>query len=181
MLGQRSKWISISLFSVLIMTAACGTATTSPTPVPAASEPTRAAGAATPIVSHGGPVKDHVSFVDALRAKGLTVEIIGSIEQPFLRAKGTGLRVSGDNLKQPAELQSFNYDDTDLRTDGLIAASEDASPIGPDGNPKTMRINWIAPPHFFRKERVIVIYLGSDANMLALLTESLGPQFAGAS
>jgi hypothetical protein len=173
--------ISISIFSILVMVlVACNAAgTTAPTQAPAASEPTRAPGAATPVVSHGGPVKDHVSFVDALRAKGLTVEVVGSIEQPFLRAKGTTLRVSGGNLSQPAELQSFNYDDTDLRTDGLKAAADDATQIEPDGNPKTMRISWIAPPHFFHKERVIVLYLGSDANVLAILNDLLGAQFAG--
>ena len=42
-----------------------------------------------------------------------------------------------------------------------------------------MRISWIAPPHFFRKERVIVLYLGTDAKVLAVLTELLGAQFAG--
>lgn len=138
-----------------------------------------ACGAATPVASHGGPVKDQVSFVDALRAKGLTVDIVGSVEQPFLQPEGTTLRVSGGSLKEPAELQSFNYDDKELGTDGLKAAAEDASQIEPNGNPRTARINWVAPPHFFHKDRVIVIYLGSDANALSLLTELLGPQFAG--
>ena len=136
-------------------------------------------GVTTPVASHGGPVKDHASFVGALRAKGLTVGFVVSVEQPFLLAKGTALRVSGGSLKEPAEVQSFNYDDRDLGTDGLKAAAEDASQIEPNGNPRTARINWIAPPHFFRKERVIVIYLGSDASALALLTELLGQQFAG--
>ena len=138
-----------------------------------------ACGPGAPVVSHGGPVKDHVSFVDALRAKGLVVDIAGSVEQPFLRGRGTVLRVSGGSIKQPAELQSFNYDDTDLRTNGLNVAADDASQIERDGNPKTMRISWIAQPHFFRRERVIVLYLGSDSSLLTLLTELLGPQFAG--
>ena len=160
MYAQLLKWTTVGLCAaVVLLVVACS--------------------APTPVVSHGGPVKDHVSFVDALRAKGLTVAIVESVEQPFLRGKGTTLRVSGGSLTQAAELQSFNYDDTDLRTDGLKAATEDASQIEPTGNPKTMRINWIAPPHFFRKERVIVIYLGSDASALAVLTELLGPQFAG--
>ncbi len=133
----------------------------------------------TPTASQGGPVKDQASFVDALRRKGLKVDVTGSVEQPFLQTEGTTLTVSGGNLKEPAELQSFNYDDKDLGTNGLNAAAEDASQIDPNGNPRTARINWIAPPHFFRKERVIVIYLGRDTNALALLTELLGPAFAG--
>ena len=138
-----------------------------------------ACGAPLPIASHGGSVKDHVSFVDALRGKNYLVAIVGPVDQPFLRGKGTVLRVSGANLKQAAELQSFNYDDTDLKADGPKAADEDTSQIERDGNPKMMHINWTAPPHLFRSERVIAIYLGSDANMLAVLTELLGRQFAG--
>ena len=155
----RRMWITTLCLIVIGMTGACS--------------------AAGPVASHGGPVKDHVSFVDALRAKGLAVDITESIAQPFLHPKGTVLRASGGPLQQAAELQAFNYDDTDLRANGLQVAADDASQVDRDGNPRTMRISWIAPPHFFRRERVIVIYLGSDANMLALLTELLGPQFAG--
>jgi hypothetical protein len=40
-------------------------------------------------------------------------------------------------------------------------------------------ITWIEPPHFFRKERVLVLYIGSDATVLKALHDVLGPQFAG--
>jgi len=36
-------------------------------------------------------------------------------------------------------------------------------------------------PHFFRKERVLVLYTGEDKAVLNLLTHLLGPQFAGGS
>lgn len=130
------------------------------------------------VQSHGAPVRDHVSFVDYLRGQGRTVEIVGDVQQPFLRAKGTTLRISGGDIKQPAEIQSYNYDPNEI-PDAAKAAAADAQNIGPDGNPRTMMITWVAPPHFYRKERVIVIYLGSDPAALKLLTDALGPQFAG--
>ncbi|MCH7843602.1 MAG: hypothetical protein IID01_12655 [Chloroflexi bacterium] len=37
----------------------------------------------TPIVSHGGPVKDYVSLVDNLRAAGATVDPAGTVSRPF--------------------------------------------------------------------------------------------------
>ena len=129
--------------------------------------------------THGEPVVDHVSFVDYLRGKGLTVELAGDVQQPFLRAAGTVLRVSGGDFKQPVDIQSYNYDDTDLGTEGAKAAEEDASQLGPDGNPRTTMITWIAPPHFFRKERIIALYIGDDPAVVQLLAEALGPQFAG--
>jgi len=170
-------------------TASSSTAQVKPSPQPASPapaglttpqqlEPTAQPGA--PVVSsHGGPIKDHVSFVDHLRATGLTVDIVGDVQQPFLRAKGTQLHLSGGDLKQPVDIQSYNYDDTDLGTDGLAAAQADAAQIEPNGMPKTTNVQWNAAPHWFRTERVIVLYLGDDPAVLGLLTTLLGPQFAG--
>ena len=129
--------------------------------------------------SHGGPVRDHVSLVDALRAAGYSVSPAGDVQQPFFRARGTLLRISGGDLSAPADVQSFNYDDRDLGTDGLAAAQADADQIQPDGQPKTTRVTWSGPPHFYHKERVIVLYVGSDPQLLDALQAQLGAQFAG--
>ncbi len=129
-------------------------------------------GPGSPAQSHGGPVRDHVSFVDALRGKGLTVDIVGNVTQPFLHPhSGTALRISGSGIG-PAEVQSFDYASSD-------AASADAGQIQPNGSIKSVSVDWIAPPHFFRKERVLVIYLGTDRQVLSLLSGVLGPSFAG--
>jgi hypothetical protein len=129
--------------------------------------------------SHGGPVRDHVSFVDTLRAAGYAVSPIGDVQQPFLRPRGTLLRISGGDLTAPAEVQSFNYDDRDLGTDGLAAAQADAAQIQPDGQPKNARVTWSGPPHFFHTDRSIVLFVGSDPPLLRELEALLGPQFAG--
>jgi hypothetical protein len=131
------------------------------------------------VVSHGGRVRDHVSFVDNLRAHGVTVDIAGTVSQPFLRPTGTRLRLSGDGLTEAATVESYNYDTTDLGTDALQTATEDAGRIRPDGTPKTGTVSWPGPVHFFRAERVLVLYVGGDAGVVTLLTDLLGPQFAG--
>jgi len=164
---RRDWWLSLTLAVVLLSTA-CGQ------PLPATVGIER-------YYSHGGPLRDHVSYVDHLRGKEYEVEPVADVRQPFLRAEGTVLRVSGRDLKSPVELQSYNYDDTDLGEDGLNAAEEDASKIGPDGQPRAMSILWAGQPHFYRKERVIVLYLGEDKVVLDLLADLLGPQFAGGS
>jgi hypothetical protein len=132
-----------------------------------------------PPQSHGGPVRDHVSFVDSLRAAGYMVDPAADLQRPFLRAKGTLLRLSGGDLAAAAEVESYNYDDRDLGTNGAAAAQADAAQIQPDGQPKTGSVAWSAAPHFFLKERVLVLYLGSDPTVLNRLTDLLGPQFAG--
>jgi hypothetical protein len=129
--------------------------------------------------SHGGPVRDHISLVDNLRALGYSVEPVSDVQQPFLKARGTLLRISGGDLTSPAEVQSYNYDDRDLGADGISVAQSDAAQIQPDGQPKTARVSWTGPPHFFLKERVLVLYIGNDQIVLQRLSDLLGPQFAG--
>jgi hypothetical protein len=150
-----------------------------PTVVVITQEPTAIGTSSAVWITHGGPIIDHVSFVDKLRGKRCTVEFTTAVRQPFLRGQPIGLRVSNCGLARPTELQSFWYHTDDLHTDGLRAAEEDARAIGVTGQPSGIAIDWVAPPHFFRKERAFVLYLGDDPAMLALLTELLGPQFAG--
>jgi hypothetical protein len=131
--------------------------------------------------SHGGPVRDHVSFVDNLRAAGVAVEPVRQVTQPFLRGYGTALRLSGGNFRRAAELESYNYDDEDLEyrsslppgtVDGRRLADEDArrlqdsrAYVGPD------------PARFYFRGIVIVLYTGDDPELIALLDRLLGRPF----
>ncbi len=40
-------------------------------------------------------------------------------------------------------------------------------------------VGWVAPPHFYKKEKLIVLYVGDDNNVLDILEGVLGTQFAG--
>lgn len=40
-------------------------------------------------------------------------------------------------------------------------------------------MDWVAPPHFFRCDNVIALYLGGDEWVIQALTELCGRQFAG--
>ena len=44
---------------------------------------------------------------------------------------------------------------------------------------RVIHVDWIAPPHFYHTGRVIVLYVGSNADLIRLLEATLGPQFAG--
>jgi len=123
--------------------------------------------------SHGGPVQDQVSLIDALR-KSVTVDISGTVAQPFLHPQsGTTVRLSGTALAAPADVQLFEYASA---TD----AQADAHQIRADGSgTATTIVDWVAPPHFFLKGRVLVIYAGNDSAVVSLLRNLLGAQFAG--
>ena len=136
-----------------------------------------------PVVSHAGPVRDHVSFVDNLRARGLAVEPTGETKVVPLEVPATGLLVTGEALRGPATMLSFDYNDTDLGRDGQRAAEEDATEIA-GGMRVTNTTDGVrlppGPAHFYRRERVIVMYVGADPEMLRVLVDLFGPQFAGA-
>lgn len=124
--------------------------------------------------SHGGPVQDQVSLIDALRGKNVIVDISGTVSQPFLSPQsGTTVRLSGGPLTTAADVQLFEYS-------SASAASADANRITPDGSgTANTKISWVSPPHFFLKGRVMALYVGSDPAVLSLLQSLLGPQFAG--
>ena len=40
-------------------------------------------------------------------------------------------------------------------------------------------VGWLAPPHFYKAGKVIVIYVGRDSGVMSVLQEAMGSQFAG--
>ena len=111
-------------------------------------------------------------FVAGLDARGVRVRDRAGVPQPFLDAEATAtLRLRGGELRRPAEVLIYLYEDREQ-------AGEDAAAIGPDGQPATSRITWVEPPHFYRQGELIVLYLGTDEAVLDLLAELLGEPFA---
>ena len=51
--------------------------------------------------------------------------------------------------------------------------------ITPEGSPANAQVTWLGDPHFFRRGRLTVIYVGSDPATLSMLERELGAQFAG--
>lgn len=119
------------------------------------------------IVSHGGPVKDYLSLIDNLRANGALVNPSGDISQPFFSIKGQKITVNGDDV------QVFEYPDA-------VAADAEAALVSPDGSSiGTTMVNWVASPHFYKKDKLIVLYVGDTTAIINVLVAVLDPQFAG--
>lgn len=128
-----------------------------------------ACGAQPPVdVSHGGPATDYVSLLDKLRAAGATVELEDEVSQPFFSVPGKAIKVNGQSI------QLFEYADGEAAEAEAALVSFEGSSVG------TTMISWVSDPHFYRLDRIIVLYIGNEASVLALLEDALGPQFAGA-
>ena len=120
-----------------------------------------------PPVSHGGLVKDYISLIDNLRQAGATVEPAGELTQPFFSVNGAVITVNG------SDVQVFEYADA-------ADAEAEAALVSPDGSSiGTSNVRWIASPHFYRAEKLIVLYIGDSEAITDLLESVLGQQFAG--
>lgn len=104
------------------------------------------------------------NLIKNLRAKGATVKPSSErVSQPFFSVRGRILIVNKEAL------QVFEF------ANAATAATETRQV----GEGATTSAAWIAPPHFYHRGRLIVLYVGSDQSMLDLLTAVLGPPFAG--
>jgi len=155
---KRNIFLLTSMLMVTMLFAACAPR------VQAADIPVADAG---PTTSHGGPVEDYVSLVDALRAAGATVEPGDTVEQAFFSVTGQIIKVNG------ADVQAFEYKSAELMEADAAQVSADGGSVG------TSMVMWMATPHFFKTGRVLVLYVGDDAAILDLLKSVLGGQFAG--
>jgi hypothetical protein len=103
----------------------------------------------------------------ALRARGAQVLPGEAVEQPFFSVAGRFLAVNGEDV------QVFEYADAE-------AARAEAATVSPDGGTiGTAKPFWAAPPHFYRRDRVIVLYTGDAGRVRTPLEAVMGPQFAG--
>lgn len=101
-----------------------------------------------------------------LREAGATIIPGGEIEQPFFSVGGHALVVNG------ADVQVFEYR-------SQTEAKADAALVAPGGNSVgTSMMTWMAAPHFFQRDRLIVLYVGEDLSVVSLLETVLGAPFA---
>ena len=147
-------------------------------PTAGGTTPTDANPPTTLIVSHGGPVKDYVSLVDSLRAAGATVDPAGPESfTDYFAPQGQPLTVNGERV---LTFEFGSAEEADAAADGVSATgSSIVGPIMADRTSVASMITWVAPPHFYNAGNLIVLYVGCDGDVIDLLEETMGPQFAG--
>lgn len=117
---------------------------------------------------------DLATLLRSARDAGITVRRVTPISEPFFAGRGHTLSLNGTG---PIEV--FEYASAEAAAaEAARVAADGYSTRGGPGEPAA-QIEWIAPPHFFRRGSVMVVYLGSDTAVLAWLRGTLGRQFAG--
>ncbi len=120
--------------------------------------------------SGNSAVYDLAQFTRDLSEKEIAPELTADANSLVLGREGTV--VSWGDISVGA----FEYPDRPAAKAAAALIAEDGSSVeeiaeGP--------INWPATPHFFRKGRLVVLYVGDDRPTADLLKVILGPQFAG--
>ena len=119
---------------------------------------------------------------DRLRGQGAIIQDLGTKGQLFgdrlLAGTEHNLRINGDGMvvfEYHTTLGAF-YDTTRFSANGKTLQPS----VIPGGGQGAHLDDFPAPVHWFHQGRVILLYVGQQANLLALLRQVLGPQFAGA-
>ena len=111
-------------------------------------------------------------LIDPLLATGAEVKVTGEVvSEGIFSVDGSVLEVNGERVLV------MDYGDA-------AALEAEAAGISPSGSSvathgRASMILWAAPPHFFRTETAIVLYVGESPTVIEALTSVLGPQFAG--
>ena len=103
-------------------------------------------------------------FIVALRGLGATAEVVETAPPTSSLLSGATTRVALNG----ADVLVFEFatlaetDAAAARVPGILAVTR-----------------FLSRPHFFRGNRIIVLYVGTDAAVTTLIERLLGPQFAG--
>ncbi|HAF21780.1 MAG TPA: hypothetical protein DCK93_02525 [Blastocatellia bacterium] len=107
-------------------------------------------------------------LVKNLRAQGATVALTNDkVSQPFFSVASRIINVNGQGV------QVFEYAQPSKADSEAKRVSSNGMTIG------TSKPSWLSTPHFFKTEKLIVLYVGYDQTILRILQSALGNQFAG--
>ena len=107
-------------------------------------------------------------LIDPLLSTGAEVKVTGEVvSEGIFSVDGSVLEINGERV------QVMDYGDAADLEDEVAGISPDGSSVG------THMVMWIGPPHFFRTETAIVLYVGESPTVIEALTKVIGPQFAG--
>ena len=108
-------------------------------------------------------------LIDALTQQNLSVsraEVMPRSAYPFFSVSAQRIVVKDEDM------QVFEYPNP-------ARANSDAANVSPTGTPiGQSQIAWMATPHFYKRDRLIVLYVGHSGDILKALETALGPPFA---
>ncbi|MGO1470417.1 MAG: hypothetical protein ACTHW2_10390 [Tissierella sp.] len=94
-----------------------------------------------------------------------------NLEDHILRGKPKWIKIKGDHI------YIYLYEDNEKMEADISNLSEDGFTYS--NNEKGITMDWIYPPHYFKKENMVVLYVGEDMEIINALEDILGSKFIG--
>lgn len=121
--------------------------------------------------------RTEADLVAALEDAGAQVRLSTEpiVAEDVLSIPGNIIYVNGEDL------QVYVYDNAEDATTDAARISPDGSEIAPAevGDATPSIVDWNGSPHFYQWDNILILYVGDNADMLNLLTETIGETFAG--
>jgi len=113
------------------------------------------------------------SFLRLLDENGFSYEEMSeeTVDNSFLSVSRKPISI-GDEL-----ISIYEYNSNEAMEEDSQYIDKGGFSINCPG--KSVQISWASLPHFFKKDLIIVNYVGEDKQILAFLKENLGDRFAG--
>jgi hypothetical protein len=108
------------------------------------------------------------AFLQALQRQGLGVRLGDQLARestPYFSVPARVVLVNGSHLNV------FEYPSAE-------AAASHAALLTSEGQFRTVLITWISTPRFYRRDRLIVLYVGCSSEIIEALSATIGPPFA---
>lgn len=110
---------------------------------------------------------DYDSFINSLEKRNIVPQVVEILEDTLFSVPAIVISVNGENI------QVFEFASATEAQNASVLVSEDGTEIG------TSIISWMDTPHFFTQDKIIVLYVGHNQEILDLLETLLDKQFAG--
>lgn len=118
-------------------------------------------------------------IAQALNTQGLTGTVETASQSRIQTLIGTPYAYTTED---GAQIGVFVYEDADAAQADAACVSADGfgyNREGADGTGYGVQTGWADAPHFYRKDNIILRYIGNDADVLTALEAVCGAQFAG--
>lgn len=109
-------------------------------------------------------------FENAMKDKGYDYEITDA-EQDFLQAPRKRMIID----KTEIDIYLFGSNKKLEKEAGYISSDG----CGYTNGSNSLKVSWVSLPHFYKKGRLIVQYVGEDKKIISDLKDIFGEQFAG--
>ena len=120
---------------------------------------------------------NYAEFIKILETSGFTIEESGE-DPPGMLAAGRKYIRTGDDF-----ISVYEYDSNEtMECDSAYISKcgfTISRPENSDGLGLEICISWIADPYFFKKDSLIVNYVGENSQIIDFLKENFGDVFAG--